>query len=628
MRHYANTGSDDARGDSSSLPSPWTIAKSLMPYLWPEGRSDLKRAVVAAGVVLALSKAFNLIVPFFYKAAVDGLTAEGGVAETAAVVPLFLILGYGVTRAAAAGFQQLRDVFFAKVSLYAERSVAVNMFRHLHGLSLRFHLARRTGGLARVIGRGTRAVDFLLRFTLFNIVPTLVELAIVCVILTAMFSVWFAVVTAVTILGYLAFTFSITEWRSKFRRQMNDLDSEAGSIAIDSLLNFETVKYFGNEGHEVRRYDDAMTRYRDAAYKTMGSLALLNVGQTLIFSGGLTLLMVMAGYGIARGTMTVGDFVLVNTFLLQLYAPLNMLGFVYREIKQSLIDMERMFQILGERPDVTDAPGAPPLNVVRGEVRFENVSFRYQSDRSILKDIDLTVPAGRTVALVGPSGAGKSTLSRLLYRFYDLEKGRILIDGQDISEVTQASLRRAIGMVPQDTVLFNDTIGYNIRFGRPDATCGEVEEAARLAQIHGFVERLPQGYETLVGERGLKLSGGEKQRVAIARTLLKNPPILILDEATSALDSHTEQEIQGALRAVAENRTTLIIAHRLSTVQHADEILVLEEGRIAERGRHADLLERNGLYAALWRTQARLRADDAGHSLETRRPERALTTEG
>ncbi|MEQ8283440.1 MAG: ABC transporter ATP-binding protein/permease [Parvibaculum sp.] len=591
----------------------WTLA-SVLPRLWPAGRRDLRTRVVIAMVALIGAKAVTVYVPFLYKEAVDRLSPETA-AAAAVVVPVMLIVAYGVGRILMVALAQLRDAVFAKVGQNAVRELAVETFRHLHALSLRFHLERRTGGLSRVIERGTKGIDFLLRFSLFNIVPTIIELILVCIILAYAFDVWYAVVTAVTVIVYMIFTFAVTEWRTRFRREMNDLDTEANTKAVDSLLNYETVKYFGNEDHEAKRFDRSMSGYERAAVKTTTSLSLLNTGQTLIFTAGLAALMLMAAQGIAAGILTVGSFVMVNAYLIQLYQPLNLLGTVYREIRQALIDMETMFDLLQVPPEIRDAPNAHPLDVKGGELVFENVGFFYDPDRHILDDVSFRVPAGRTLAIVGPSGAGKSTISRILYRFYDIAEGSVRIDGQDIRSVTQTTLRAAIGMVPQDTVLFNDTILYNIRYGRPDATDAEVEAAARLAQIAGFIEGLPKGYETRVGERGLKLSGGEKQRVAIARTILKNPPILLLDEATSALDSHTEKEIQTALKGISENRTTLIIAHRLSTVIDADEILVLEQGRVMERGRHDELLARGGIYAAMWNRQRE--ADAARQKLET-----------
>ena len=591
----------------------WTLA-SVLPRLWPAGRTDLRARVVMAMIALIGAKIVTVYVPFLYKEAVDRLSPETA-AAAAVVVPVALIVAYGVGRILMVALAQLRDAVFAKVGQNAVRELAVETFRHLHALSLRFHLERRTGGLSRVIERGTKGIDFLLRFSLFNIVPTIIELVLVCIILAYAFDIRYAAVTAVTVIVYMIFTFAVTEWRTRFRRQMNDLDTEANTKAVDSLLNYETVKYFGNEDHEARRFDRSMAGYEHAAVKTTTSLSLLNTGQTLIFTAGLAALMLMAAQGIADGILTVGAFVMVNAYLIQLYQPLNLLGTVYREIRQALIDMETMFDLLQVPPEIRDAAHAQPLAVAGGELVFEHVGFFYDPDRRILDDVSFRVPAGRTLAIVGPSGAGKSTISRILYRFYDIAEGCVRIDGQDIRDVTQASLRAAIGMVPQDTVLFNDTIRYNIRYGRPDASDAEVEAAARLAQIAGFIERLPKGYETRVGERGLKLSGGEKQRVAIARTILKNPPILLLDEATSALDTHTEKEIQAALKGISENRTTLIIAHRLSTVIDADEILVLEQGRVMERGRHDDLLAKGGIYADMWNRQRE--ADAARQKLET-----------
>lgn len=578
--------------------------RSLLPYLWPKGRPDLRARVVLALIALAGAKAATVYAPFFYKDAVDALAPEGAESAAALIaVPVFLVLSYGAARILMVALAQIRDGLFARVGQSAVRAVALRTFQHMHALSLRFHLERRTGGLSRVIERGTKAIDFLLRFTLFNIAPTLIELVLVCGILAWVFDWRFAAVTGVTVSIYIWFTFSVTEWRTRFRRQMNDRDTEANTKAIDSLLNFETVKYFGNEDHEARRFDRSMEGYEAAAVKTATSLSLLNAGQAVLFTVGLVAVMLMAGAGVADGTLTVGDFVMVNAFLLQLYQPLNLMGMVYREIRQALIDMETMFDLISIPPEIKDAPDAKPLQVKGGTIRFEDVHFSYDKERQILKGISFEVPAGKTVALVGPSGAGKSTISRILYRFYDVAEGRVTIDGQDISKVTQESLRHAIGIVPQDTVLFNDTIRYNIRYGRPDAAEEEVTRAAELAQIAGFIERLPQGYSSMVGERGLKLSGGEKQRVAIARTILKNPPILMLDEATSALDTETERDIQSALREISQGRTTLVIAHRLSTVVEADEILVLSDGQITERGTHGSLLAEGGRYAAMWQNQ-------------------------
>jgi ATP-binding cassette, subfamily B, heavy metal transporter len=588
------------KGDLSTL-------KALFPYLWPAGEPALKARVVAALVSLALAKLASVCVPWVYGKAVDLLSHDRAFVLSALVA---LLAGYGLLRVAQPLFQELREFFFARVGQRAIRSVALATFRHLHALSLRFHLDRQTGGLTRAIERGTKGIEFLLNFMLFNIIPTLLEILLVCGILWAVFDWRFAAVTFLTICGYIGFTLSFTEWRLKYRRRMNEMDSQANTRAIDSLLNYETVKYFSNEEHEARRYDSALRRYEDAAVMSRTTLSILNVGQGAIIAVGLTLIMMLAGFGIRDGSMSVGDFVMVNTYLMQLYMPLNFLGFVYREIKQSLTDMEAMFRLLGEAREVTDRPGAPDLAPGPGAVVFENVQFGYGPDREILKGISFQVPAGRTVAIVGPSGAGKSTISRLLFRFYDVTGGRIVIDGQDLRAVTQASLRRAIGIVPQDTVLFNDSVYYNIRYGQPDAEREAVEGAARSAHIHEFVASLPEGYETKVGERGLKLSGGEKQRVAIARTILKRPRIFLFDEATSALDSHTESAIQRNLKEISADRTTLVIAHRLSTIVEADEILVLEAGRIVERGRHGPLLAANGTYAAMWREQMRERAAD------------------
>ena len=589
-------------GTATGKESHWDVMLAMLPRLWPAERIDLRVRVVLALLALVGAKAITVYVPFLYKEAVDQLSPETA-AATAIIVPIALIIAYGVSRIMMVALAQLRDAVFAKVGQNAVRQLAVETFRHLHALSLRFHLERRTGGLSRLIERGTKGIDFLLRFSLFNIFPTIIELALVCVILAYAFDIRYSLITAGTVVIYMVFTFTVTEWRTRFRRQMNDLDTEANTKAVDSLLNYETVKYFGNEEHEAQRFDRSMKGYEGAAIKTTTSLAVLNVGQTLIFSIGLTVLMLMAAQGIADGVLTVGSFVMINAYLIQLYQPLNMLGTVYREIRQALIDMETMFALLQVPAEISDKPNASDLEVAGGALEFDGVGFHYDPDRPILDRISFRVPAGRTLAIVGPSGAGKSTVARILFRFYDISGGVVRIDGQDIRDVRQSSLRAAIGMVPQDTVLFNDTIRYNIRYGRPEASDAEVEEAASLAQISTFIDSLPQGYDTRVGERGLKLSGGEKQRVAIARTILKNPPILVLDEATSALDTHTEREIQAALRSISKDRTTLIIAHRLSTVVDADEILVLDRGRVVERGRHAELLALGGVYASMWNRQ-------------------------
>ncbi|HEX5318130.1 MAG TPA: ABC transporter ATP-binding protein/permease [Stellaceae bacterium] len=571
--------------------------RRLLPYLWPRHALDLRVRVVLAVACLVAAKLVNIGVPFLYKHAVDALSGS------AVAVPVTIVIAYGVARVMSQAFNELRNAVFAKVEQRAVRQLALATFRHLHALSLRFHLERRTGGLARAVERGTQAIDFLLSFMLFNVIPTLVEILIVCGILWRLYDWRFAAVTFVTIVLYVAFTFAITDWRVRFRREMNERDSEANSKSVDALLNFETVKYFANDAHEAARYDRALHAYESAAVKSETTLALLNIGQGVIIACGLIAMMLLAAYGVAAKVMTVGDFVLVNAYLIQLYMPLNFLGMVYRNIKQSLTDLEQLMGLLDIAPEIVDRPGAPPLAVPRGEVAFAAVDFRYDPRRPILRAVDFRVAPGETVAIVGPSGAGKSTIARLLFRFYDLDAGAIEIDGEDIRSVTQESLRRSIGVVPQDTVLFNDTILYNIAYGRPGASRGEIEAAARLARIHDFVAALPDGYETLVGERGLKLSGGEKQRVAIARVILKDPRILVFDEATSALDTKTEREIQQSLAEVAANRTTLVIAHRLSTVVDAHEILVLDHGRIVERGTHRALIAADGVYAAMWMRQ-------------------------
>jgi len=598
--------------DRPSIPGHERRAiRALMPYLWPRGQWEMKTRVVIAVLLLVAAKMATVAVPAVFGRAVDILDQPSE--TTVIAVPLALLIGYGLLRVGQQGFAELRDFVFAKVGQRAIRNIALMVFRHLHALALRFHLDRQTGGLSRVIERGIKGIDFLLRFMLFNILPTLLEIALVCGILWMLFGYIFSVITLIAVGIYIAFTLMFTEWRLKYRRAMNESDSEANTKAIDSLLNFETVKYLGNEEHEAQRYDQSMQRYEHAAVKSLTTLSLLNVGQGFIIAIGLTTLLVLSGFRVADGTMSIGEFTAVNLYMMQLFQPLNFLGFVYREIRQSLVDMENMFGLLDIGREISDAPDAKPLAVSGGVVRFENVSFAYDQRRPILQGLSFEVPAGRKVAIVGASGAGKSTISRLLFRFYDIDEGRITIDGQDIRSVTQTSLRAAIGIVPQDTVLFNDTVFYNIQYGRPSATPSEVEDAARLAQIHDFVMSLPDGYNARVGERGLKLSGGEKQRVAIARTILKQPQILLFDEATSALDTHTEREIQKSLDDVSANRTTLVIAHRLSTVVNADEIIVLDEGRIIERGRHADLLTQGGAYATLWaRQQAAARRGEDG----------------
>ncbi len=595
---------DDLPADADPVEaSQWSTLVRLWPFIWPADRPDLKVRVLIALALLLAAKVATVMVPFFYKAAVDQLTIEPGSPAALIVVPLAMVIAYGVGRVMMIVFAQIRDALFTKVGQHAVRTLALKTFEQIHRLSLRFHLERRTGGLARVIERATKAIEVIIRFTILNTIPTVLELAFIAGILGLYFDLWYLLVVVVTVIFYVWFTFMVTEMRIAIRREMNESDTDAYAKAIDSLLNYETVKYFGNEDWEAGRYDTAFARYEKAAIKTYISLAIMNSGQAAIFTAGLTICMIMAGYDVVAGTLTIGDFVMINAFLIQLYMPLNFMGTVYREIKQGLIDIQMMFELIGREPEIKDAPGANDLIVTDGEVRFENVRFAYEDGRPVLEDLSFTVPPGHTVAIVGPSGAGKSTLSRILYRFYDVAAGSVTIDGQDIREVTQASVRAAVGMVPQDTVLFNDTIAYNIRYGRPDASMDEVQEAARLAQIDTFIEAQPQGYDTEVGERGLKLSGGEKQRVAIARTILKGPPILMLDEATSALDVNTERDIQSALSKVAENRTTLVIAHRLSTVVDADEIIVIDAGRIIERGRHRQLLKKPGLYAEMWNRQ-------------------------
>ncbi len=594
-----------------------TVLRELLPYIWPAGRPDLRWRVVWALAALVVAKVITLAVPIAYKAVVDLLTGEASGKEITAlglaVVPAFLIIAYGVGRVLMVVFSQFRDIWFTVVAQNAVRQLAKRTFRHLHALSLRFHLERRTGGLNRVIERGVTGVDTIVRMAVLNSIPTAVELLMISGLVAYYFGWLYVLVVFVTVGLYVWFTFWASELRINIRRDMNESDTEAHSKAVDSLLNYETVKYFGNEDLEARRFDASMARYEKAAIRTYTSLGVLNAGQAVIFTGGLVACMLLAARDVTAGVLTIGDFVMINAILMQLYLPLNFMGMVYREIKQGLIDIETMFALLHEPPEIVDRPGAKPLVVRNGAIKFENVSFSYDPERQILKNINFEVPAGRMVAIVGPSGAGKSTISRILFRFYELSGGRVLIDGQNISDVTQASLRAAIGMVPQDTVLFNDTIEYNVRYGRPEASERQVRDAARLAQIHEFIMTLPQGYDALVGERGLKLSGGEKQRVAIARTILKAPPILMLDEATSALDSHTEKEIQDALERVARDRTTLVIAHRLSTVIHADNIIVLDHGEIVEQGTHLELLAKGGLYASLWTRQRE--ADEARERL-------------
>ncbi|MDX1580908.1 MAG: ABC transporter ATP-binding protein/permease [Alphaproteobacteria bacterium] len=574
----------------------------LFPYLWPKGERDMKTRVVIAIICLVLAKVVTVLVPLVYKEVVAVMDASGEGMEL--MWPAVLIAGYGMGRFLSRAFAELRDAVFARVGQRAMRRIALRVFTHLHQLSLRFHLDRRTGGLSRMIERGTNGVDFILRFMLFNIIPTILELGFALILMWVILDWTYAAVTAFTVLVYAGFTFWVSEWRLKFRREMIRQDNAANTKAIDSLLNFETVKYYGNERHEARRFEDSMERYESAAVLNQTTLTGLNSGQHLIIALGLVGVMLMSATDYAAGRHGIDDFVFINTLLAQLFMPLGFLGFVYREMKRSLVDMEAMFRLLDEAPEVQDQPGAPDIRVSDGEIEFDDVSFSYETERAILHNVSFTVPAGQMVAIVGPSGAGKSTISRLLYRFYDVREGAIRIDGQDISRVTQDSLRRAIGVVPQDTVLFNDTIGYNIGYGRPGASQQEIEEAARMAAISDFIEKLPAGYDTMVGERGLKLSGGEKQRVAIARTIIKDPPILLLDEATSALDTNTEKEIQAALRNVAQDRSTLVIAHRLSTIVDADKIIVLDDGRIVESGRHEELVgKEGGLYAQMWQRQ-------------------------
>jgi ATP-binding cassette subfamily B protein len=594
-------------GDGGALLS--TLV-SLWPYIWPSDRHDLKLRVVFATLLLFAAKFATIAVPFTFKWATDALAGHGTAPVApnnwlawAFAAPVAMTLAYGGTRIVMGVITQWRDGIFAKVAMNAVRRLAMLTFEHVHLLSLRFHLERKTGGLTRVLERGRNAIETIVRMVLLQLAPTVVELVLVVAVLLLHFDWRYVVIVGLTVVLFMWFTYAATEWRIGIRRKMNESDSDANAKAIDSLLNYETVKYFSAETREAKRYDRSMGRYEEASVKAYTSLAVMNAGQAIIFTAGLAATMVLCAYGVEQHTNTVGDFVMINAMMIQLYQPLNFMGMVYREVKQALIDIELMFSLLARKPEIEDRPGARALQVCTGTIRFENVSFAYDPARPILKDLSFDVAAGHRVAIVGPSGAGKSTISRLLFRFYDVTGGRILIDGQDIRDITQSSLRAAIGMVPQDTVLFNDTIRYNIRYGQWDASDTDVEEAARQAQIDGFIRLAPKGYETEVGERGLKLSGGEKQRVAIARTILKAPPILLLDEATSALDSHTETDIQDELERVSENRTTLVIAHRLSTIVGADEILVLDHGAIVERGTHRELLTRDGLYASMWNRQ-------------------------
>lgn len=579
---------------------------NLWPYMWPSDRPDLKIRVLWALFYLVLSKLILISVPYFFKYATNALNIDytpPNWLPSVFAAPVMMVLSYNIARILQAGLNQLRDALFAKVGQHAVRRLAYQTFVHMHELSLRFHLERRTGGLSRVIERGTKGIEAIVRFSILNTAPTILEFALSAVVLYISYGWRYMIVVALTVGVYTWFTITASNWRIAIRRQMNESDTEANTRAIDSLLNFETVKYFGNEDLEAKRFDESMAGYEKAAVKTWISLGWLNFGQAVIFGIGMAAMMLMSAYEVHKGTQTIGDFVFINALLMQLSIPLNFIGSIYREVRQGLTDIEAMFDLLDVPQEITDAPSAKELVVDKGAIEFNQVEFSYDTNRQILKGITFKVPAGKTVAIVGPSGAGKSTISRLLFRFYDVQQGAITIDGQDIRTVTQKSLRKAIGMVPQDTVLFNDTIAYNIRYGRPDATDTQVKQAAEMAQINHFIEQLPDGYQSMVGERGLKLSGGEKQRVAIARTLLKAPPVLILDEATSALDTATEQEIQHALDIVSRGRTTLVIAHRLSTIINADEILVLKDGRIIERGKHDELLNKNGLYASMWNKQ-------------------------
>ncbi len=580
--------------------SAWKIIKNVTPYLWPDGQKVIKARVIFAFVLLGLAKVVATVLPLLQGAAVDSLSGQ---ASNFILGAIGITLAYGIARISESGFQELRDAVFAPVGQRALRLLALETFRHIHSLSMRYHITRKTGGLSRIVERGVKGVDFLLRFLLFSIVPLILQLVMISSVLFYRLDFKYVLVVLITIGLYVWFTFTVSEWRVKLRRRMNEQDTEANQKAIDSLLNFETVKYFNAEEREAQRYDRAMAGYADAALKTSYSLAALNFGQVVLITLGLTTMMVMAAMGVQNGTLSVGDFVVVTAYMIQITMPLNFLGFVYREIRQALVDMSEMFDLLKYPTEVTDKPDAAVLKVNGGHLTFNKIQFGYEADRQILQDVSIDVPAGQTIAIVGPSGSGKSTIGRLLFRFYDVNAGALCIDGQDVRDVTQLSLHQAIGVVPQDTVLFNDTILYNIAYGREGASHAQIEQAAKDAQIHDFIQSLPQGYDTLVGERGLKLSGGEKQRVGIARTLLKNPPILLLDEATSALDSETEHEIQDALDRAGRGRTVLMIAHRLSTVAKADSIVVLEEGQVVERGDHETLLARKGRYHDLWTLQ-------------------------
>ena len=607
MRH--SSGHQHASADSKTPGrGDWRVIRDLLPYLL-----EYRFRVILALSCLIAAKFANLGIPILMKELIDSLDIKTDSPQALLVVPVGIIFAYGLLRISASLFAELREALFARVTQNAVRKVALQVFEHLHSLALSFHLARQTGGVSRDIERGTRGIQSLISYSLYSILPTLIEFCLVLGYFAYSYDIWFAAITLVALVLYIVFTIVVTEWRTHYRRTMNDMDSKANQKAIDSLLNFETVKYFGNEAFEARRYDENLLRYQSAAVKSQKTLAFLNLGQQIIIAIGLMLILWRATLGVVNGTMTLGDLVLVNTLMIQLYIPLNFLGVIYREIKQSLTDMDRMFSLLNTDKEIADSPNAHPLHIENQghgpDVRFEHVSFHYDAKREILQDVSFNIPAGTITAVVGQSGAGKSTLARLLFRFYDVQSGRIVIDGQNIQEVTQASLRKAIGIVPQDTVLFNDTIGYNIAYGDPSASIEEVQEAARAAQIDGFIKRLPDGYDTQVGERGLKLSGGEKQRVAIARTLLKKPAMLIFDEATSALDSKTERAFQEELLSLAKNRTTLIIAHRLSTITHADQILVMDHGQIVERGTHLELLASKGRYAEMWQMQERAALD-------------------
>jgi ATP-binding cassette subfamily B protein len=605
MRRYSVSSSEPAPAQGPR--NDWTTLKTLFPYLW-----TYKWRMLLALLFLVGAKMANVGIPLVLKKLIDHMTIRTGDPHALIVLPIGILIAYGALRVCTTLFTELREFVFAKVTQRAVRTIALKVFRHLHALSLRFHLNRQTGGMTRDIERGTRGISSLVSFTLYSILPTLVEITLVIGYLMLHYDIWFAGITIAALVVYIAYTVGVTEWRTNFRRTMNDLDSKANTRAVDSLINYETVKYFGNEDYEAQRYDHSLQRWETAAVKSQTSLSILNTGQALIIAIAVTLILWRATQGVIDGKMTLGDLVLVNAFMIQLYIPLNFLGVIYREIKQSLADMERLFSLLDQHREIADSPHARPLSVRHAEVRFSHVDFSYEAKRQILFDVDFTIPGGTTTAVVGHSGSGKSTLSRLLFRFYDINAGQITIDGQNLRDIEQASLRKAIGIVPQDTVLFNDTIEYNIAYGKPDASKDEIVAAARAAYIHDFVESLPDGYATMVGERGLKLSGGEKQRVAIARTLLKNPAILIFDEATSALDSKAEQAIQAQLKEIAKNRTTLVIAHRLSTIADAAQILVLDHGHIVERGTHQQLLAANGAYAQMWARQQARQEDIAG----------------